>query len=71
MHPSNPIERPAPLRVRSRGFATTSQAADFMGLTRHGLAKLIRENKIPARKFGRVYRISWQWLCEQERTSAA
>jgi excisionase family DNA binding protein len=71
MNPTEHIDRPAPLRVRSRGFATTDEAANFLGLTRHGLTKLIREGKIPARKFGRVFRISWQWLCEQERTPAA
>ena len=53
--------------VKRRGFATSSEAARFLRVTRQHVSKLVSEKKIPAQRFGRSLRIPWQWLLEQER----
>jgi excisionase family DNA binding protein len=52
--------------VPERGFATSVEAASFLGITRQGVSKLAHEGKIPFRRFGRALRIPWMWLLEQE-----
>ncbi|HEY7334324.1 MAG TPA: helix-turn-helix domain-containing protein [Bryobacteraceae bacterium] len=59
------------LTIRSRGFARSTEAAAFLGITRQHLSMLVREGKIPAKKFGRALRIPWAWLIEQERCTPA
>jgi excisionase family DNA binding protein len=38
-----------------RGYITTTQAAERLGITRHAVIALIRRGSLPAEKFG----ISW------------
>jgi excisionase family DNA binding protein len=64
-----PTERPGePLKFRSRGFARSAEAAEFLAITRQHLAKMIRAGKVPARKYGTATRIPWQWLLDQEKS---
>jgi excisionase family DNA binding protein len=68
----NSSERPDNrLVIRSRGFATSVEAARFLGVTRQHVSKLIREGQMPAQKFGRALRIPWAWLIERERYAPA
>jgi excisionase family DNA binding protein len=68
----NPTERPdSRLEVRTRGFATSVEAARFLGVTRQHVAKLIKDGQMPAKKFGRALRVPWTWLIEQERCTPA
>jgi excisionase family DNA binding protein len=53
--------------ISDRGFARTVEAAKFLGITRQAVSKLVKEQKIPARRFGRSLRIPWTWLIAQER----
>ncbi len=47
------------------GFATTNEAARFLNLSKAMIHKMIRDNKIPACRYGRAVRISWLWLRSQ------
>jgi excisionase family DNA binding protein len=47
------------------GFATVTDAADFLQLSKAMVHMLIGESKIPARRYGRSVRISWAWLLKQ------
>ena len=69
--PIVPKESVLPPVIPDRGFASTVQAATFLNCTRQHIAKLIGDGLIPARRFGRCWRIPWQWLLEQERYTAA
>ena len=42
------------LVISERGFATSVQAATFLGITRQGVSKLIREGTIPAKRMAAV-----------------
>jgi excisionase family DNA binding protein len=64
MHATESTDKP--LKPRSRGFARSGEAAEFLGITRQHLAKMIREGKVPAQRYGNAVRIPWQWLIEQE-----
>jgi excisionase family DNA binding protein len=44
------------------GFATPAEAAAFLGLSKAMIHKLIGEEKMPARRYGRAVRIPWVWL---------
>jgi excisionase family DNA binding protein len=65
MHPTEHAE--TQWTIPERGFATTRQTAEFLGVTRQHVAKLIAEKQIPAKRFGRSWRVPWRWLLEQER----
>jgi excisionase family DNA binding protein len=69
MHTTAPIEQDEVIGqpVKRRGFATSSEAARFLRVTRQHVSKLVSEDKIPHQRFGRSLRIPWQWLLEQER----
>ena len=47
------------------GLATPAEAARFLRLSRAMVFKLIGEEKIPVRRFGRAVRIPWIWLRDQ------
>ena len=68
MHPNE--RNPSRLLVRSRGFATSVEAAKFLGVTRQHVAKLIRDGEIPAVRFGKSLRIPWRWLLQKENCGA-
>jgi excisionase family DNA binding protein len=46
-------------------FATASEAAQFLRLSRAMVHKLIAEGRVPACRYGRLVRIPWSWLKEQ------
>jgi excisionase family DNA binding protein len=43
-------------------FATTAEAASFLGLSRAMIHKMIRAEQMPARRYGRAIRIPTSWL---------
>jgi excisionase family DNA binding protein len=47
------------------GFATPTEAAGFLRLSRATIHKLIGAGKIPACRYGRAVRIPWSWLQAQ------
>lgn len=47
------------------GFATTSEAATFLRLSKAMIHKLIGEGSMPACRYGRAVRIPWAWLRDQ------
>jgi excisionase family DNA binding protein len=53
--------------VKRRGFATSSEAARFLRVTRQHVSKLVSENKIPHQRFGRSLRIPWVWVRKVDR----
>ena len=61
----NPQTAPRPILGRE-GFATTEEAAQFMGLTRQAVSLMCLDGRVPARRWGRALRIPWVWLLEQE-----
>jgi len=54
-----------------RGFASVAEASAFLSCTRQHTTRLIRDGLIPARRFGRCWRVPWRWLLEQEQYTAA
>jgi excisionase family DNA binding protein len=48
-----------------QGFATASEAAEFLNLSRAGLHQFVKRGIIPGKKFGRALRIPWLWLHDQ------
>ena len=47
------------------GFATPSEAAQFLRLSKAMVHKLIGQSAIPACRYGRSVRIPWLWLKTQ------
>jgi excisionase family DNA binding protein len=47
------------------GFATPSEAARFLHVSKAMVHKLIGEGKMPACRYGRAVRIPWSWLSAQ------
>jgi excisionase family DNA binding protein len=47
------------------GFATATETAQFLHLSRAMVHKLIGEGKVPATRYGRAVRIPWAWLRRQ------
>ena len=46
-------------------FATPSEAASFLKLSKAMVHKLIGKGTVPACRFGRAVRIPWTWLRAQ------
>ena len=44
------------------GLAKISEAATFLNLSKAMVNKMLRDGRIPSRRFGKVYRIPWSWL---------
>jgi excisionase family DNA binding protein len=47
------------------GFAKIREAAQFLGLSLGTVNKMIHQGRIPAKRYGRVFRIPWAWLRAQ------
>ncbi len=47
---------------KQSAFATTKEAADFLGLSKAMIHKLIGGNVVPVCRYGRAVRIPWTWL---------
>jgi excisionase family DNA binding protein len=47
------------------GFATPTEAAKFLHLSKAMVHKLIADGRIPASRYGRAVRIPWSWLKAQ------
>jgi excisionase family DNA binding protein len=47
------------------GFATPTETARFLRLSKAMVHKLIGEGKVPACRYGRAVRIPWSWLRAQ------
>ena len=43
-------------------FARTLEAAEFLGLSKGMIHKLIGQGRIPVCRYGRAVRIPWTWL---------
>lgn len=54
-------------RLATGGLINPKEAAKYLGLNVHTVRRYIREGKLNASKFGRVYRISMEDLKELER----
>jgi excisionase family DNA binding protein len=50
---------------RCVAFATSIEAARFLGLSKPMIHKMIGQGKIPASRYGRAVRIPWSWLRAQ------
>ena len=44
------------------GFAKITEAAKYLNLSKAMVNKMVRDNRIPSKRFGKVYRIPWSWL---------
>ena len=44
------------------GLAKISEAAAFLNLSKAMVNKMVRDGRIPFKRFGKVYRIPWSWL---------
>jgi len=44
------------------GLAKISEAAAFLNLSKAMVNKMLRDGRIPSKRFGKVYRIPWSWL---------
>jgi excisionase family DNA binding protein len=64
-------ENPTPAGAEPARFATTAEAAQFLGLSRAMIHKLIRSEQMPARRYGRAIRIPTAWLQAEAARSAA
>lgn len=53
------------MKTQRPGFATVDEAAEFLSLSRAMIHKLISDDVIPARRFGRAVRIPWSRLYRQ------
>jgi excisionase family DNA binding protein len=45
-----------------RGFATSAEAAVFLGICKSMVNKKIHDGTIPNKRYGRCVRIPWAWL---------
>ena len=52
-------------------FATTAEAARFLGLSKAMIHKMIRAEQMPARRYGRAIRIPMAWLQAEAARSVA
>jgi excisionase family DNA binding protein len=52
-------------------FATTLEAAQFLGLSKAMIHKMIRGEQMPARRYGRAIRIPTSWLHAEATRSVA
>jgi excisionase family DNA binding protein len=48
--------------VKASALATVAEAASFLHLSVPMIHKLIAEDKVPSRRYGRAVRIPWVWL---------
>lgn len=44
------------------GFAKITEAAKYLNLSKAMVNKMVRDQRIPSKRFGKVYRIPWSWL---------
>lgn len=51
------------------GLATPAEAARFLKLSRSMIFRLIAQQEIPTRRYGRAVRIPWNWLRNQSADS--
>ncbi len=47
---------------REQAFATVSEAALYLRLSKAMIHKQIQARKIPCKRYGRALRIPWAWL---------
>jgi excisionase family DNA binding protein len=52
----------------SAGFATSTETAEFLKISKSLVNKLVAEGQIPSCRFGRSVRIPWSWLLEKARS---
>jgi excisionase family DNA binding protein len=57
--------RPERRREIEPAYASVAEAAVFMRISRGMVIKMIRAGEIPFRRFGRNFRIPWDWLRKQ------
>jgi len=64
IHPGDrhTLLKQTPDTVSSPAFATSSEAAAFLRLSKAMVFKLVSQGQIPAVRWGRVVRIPWNWL---------
>lgn len=55
-------QTPIAMSDRLSGFATATEAAKFLLLSKAMIHKLIGDGKMPACRYGRAVRIPWSWL---------
>jgi excisionase family DNA binding protein len=55
-------KRPERGREIEPAYASVVEAAAFMRISRGMVVKLIKEGEIPYRRFGRNFRVPWNWL---------
>lgn len=53
------------------GLAKISEAAAFLNLSKAMVNKMLRDGRIPSKRFGKVYRIPWSWLHGEVNGAAA
>jgi excisionase family DNA binding protein len=58
-------ESDGPVYQSRTGFATPTEAAIYLHLSKAMVHKLVGERKIPACRYGRAVRIPWAWLLRQ------
>jgi excisionase family DNA binding protein len=51
------------------GLCSIPEASAFLSISKEKLYKLIQNNEIPFRQFGRSVRIPWAWLNKQAEVS--
>ncbi len=55
-------ERPSYPPGRDCGTVTVPEAGKALGLTRHGSYESVKRGEIPVIRFGRLMKVSKQWL---------
>jgi excisionase family DNA binding protein len=66
-----PSAREALDRVKTKLFATSTEAAVILDIDCRTLRSAIERGEIPATRAGATWRVPVSWLCEQARLGAA